>query len=180
MNKPLTLSVPHFPHLQSGHTITSNTVVFFWGMMEVIQVSSLMCSAASVESNVLWPHELWPSRLWSMVFFRQQYWSGLPFPTPGDLPNPGIKSVSLASLALTGTLFTTSTTWPTPVFLPGKSLWTKEPGGLQSMGSQRVRHDGEIKHNTAQRHLRSPVWCYLMVKLRLGIWSKKLRAISET
>ena len=27
----------------------------------------------------------------SMGFFRQQYWSGLPFPSPGDLPNPGIK-----------------------------------------------------------------------------------------
>ena len=30
---------------------------------------------------------------------------------------------------------------PTPVFLPGEPPWTKEPGGLQSMGSQRVRHD---------------------------------------
>ena len=30
---------------------------------------------------------------------------------------------------------------PTPVFLPGKSPWTEEPGGLQSMGSQRVKHD---------------------------------------
>ena len=29
---------------------------------------------------------------------------------------------------------------PTPVFLPGESPWTEEPGGLQSMGSQRVRH----------------------------------------
>ena len=29
----------------------------------------------------------------------------------------------------------------TPVFLPGKPLWTKEPGGLQSIGSQRVGHD---------------------------------------
>ena len=29
----------------------------------------------------------------------------------------------------------------TPVFLPGESSWTGEPGGLQSMGSQRVRHD---------------------------------------
>ena len=29
---------------------------------------------------------------------------------------------------------------PTPVFLPGESPWTKEPGGLQSMGLQRVRH----------------------------------------
>ena len=26
-----------------------------------------------------------------MEFFRQEYWSGLPFPSPGDLPNPGIK-----------------------------------------------------------------------------------------
>ena len=30
---------------------------------------------------------------------------------------------------------------PTPVFLPGESPWTKDPGGLQSVGSQRVRHD---------------------------------------
>ena len=30
---------------------------------------------------------------------------------------------------------------PTPVFLPGEYPWTEEPGGLQSMGSQRVRHD---------------------------------------
>ena len=29
----------------------------------------------------------------------------------------------------------------TPVFLPGESLWTEEPGGLQSMGLQRVGHD---------------------------------------
>ena len=53
MNKPLNLSVPHFPHLQSGAAINSNIVVFFWGMLEVIQVSSLICSAASVMSDVL-------------------------------------------------------------------------------------------------------------------------------
>jgi len=29
----------------------------------------------------------------------------------------------------------------TPVFLPGESQWSEEPGGLQFMGSQRVRHD---------------------------------------
>ena len=34
------------------------------------------------------------------------------------------------------------TEWqPTPVLLPGQSPWTEEPGRLQSMGSQRVRHD---------------------------------------
>ena len=42
----------------------------------------------------------------SMEFFRQDYWSRLPFPTPGDLPNPGIKPLSLASSALAGRFFT--------------------------------------------------------------------------
>ena len=32
----------------------------------------------------------------SLAFPRQQYWSGLPFPSPGDLSDPGIESVSLA------------------------------------------------------------------------------------
>ena len=41
----------------------------------------------------------------------QEYWSGLPFPTPGDLPNPEIKPMSLLSPALTGRFFTTSATW---------------------------------------------------------------------
>ena len=34
--------------------------------------------------------------LQSMGFSRQEYWSGLPFPSPGDLPNPGIKPGSPA------------------------------------------------------------------------------------
>ena len=32
----------------------------------------------------------------SMGFFRQEYWSGLPYPSPGDLPNPGTKPRSPA------------------------------------------------------------------------------------
>ena len=40
----------------------------------------------------------------SMEFSRQEHWSGLPFPSPGDLPDPGIK---LSSLALAGRRFTT-------------------------------------------------------------------------
>ena len=36
----------------------------------------------------------------SMGFPRKEYWSRLPFPPPGDLPNPGIKPMSLASPAL--------------------------------------------------------------------------------
>ena len=40
----------------------------------------------------------------SMEFFNQEYWSGLPFPTPGDLPDPGIKP---GSPALAGGFLTT-------------------------------------------------------------------------
>ena len=43
----------------------------------------------------------------SMEFSRQEYWSGLPFPPPRDLPNPEIEPVSLASPALAGGFFTT-------------------------------------------------------------------------
>ena len=46
----------------------------------------------------------------SMGFSRQEHWSGLPFPTPGDLPNPGIQLESLVSPALAGSFFTTNTT----------------------------------------------------------------------
>ena len=46
-----------------------------------------------------------------MGLSRQEYWSGLPFPTLGDLPDPGIEPVSLTSPALAGTL---------PLASPGK------------------------------------------------------------
>ena len=48
----------------------------------------------------------------SMGFSRQEYWSGLPFPPPGDLPDPGIEPVSLGSPPVAGGFFT-----PAP---PGK------------------------------------------------------------
>ena len=50
----------------------------------------------------------------SMGFSRQEYWSGLPFPPPGDLPDPGIEPLSLASPALAGRFLTTSTTGEVP------------------------------------------------------------------
>ena len=43
-----------------------------------------------------------------MGFFRQEYWSGLPFPLPEDLPDPGIEPVSLVSPALASGFFTTA------------------------------------------------------------------------
>ena len=47
-----------------------------------------------------------------MGHLRQEYWSGLPFPSPGYLPEPGIEPVSPA---LTGGFFSTE--------LPGKPMW---------------------------------------------------------
>ena len=53
------------------------------------------------------PWTVWPARLLlSMAFPRQEYWSRLPFPTAGDLPDPEIEPVSLASPALAGGFFT--------------------------------------------------------------------------
>ena len=57
----------------------------------------------------------------SMEFSRQEYSSGLPFSSPGDLPNPGMEP---GSPALAGGFFTTSATWEAPhevrdVILPG-------------------------------------------------------------
>ena len=61
----------------------------------------LLCSVVSDSS---WPHGLPPARLSSMVFPRQDYWSGLPFPSSGPLPIPGMES---ASPALAGGFFIT-------------------------------------------------------------------------
>ena len=47
----------------------------------------------------------------SMGFSKQEYWSGLPSPPSGNLPNPGMEPMSLKSPALEDRFFTTSTTW---------------------------------------------------------------------
>ena len=47
----------------------------------------------------------------SMGFSRQEHWSGLPFPTPEDLPDPRIEATSLVSPSLSGGFFTASATW---------------------------------------------------------------------
>ena len=50
----------------------------------------------------------------SMGFSRQEYWSGLPFCSPGDLPDPGMEPASLLPPALAGKFFTTQS----PVYPP--------------------------------------------------------------
>ena len=58
----------------------------------------------------------------SLGFSRQEHWSGLPFPSPGHLPDPRIEPVSLASHALTGRFFITTPPERKP-HLQGQ--WTK-------------------------------------------------------
>ena len=62
----------------------------------------------------------------SMGFSRQEYWSGLPFPPPGDLLDPGIEPASLMPPELADRFFffffflTTSATWDTVKHLAGE------------------------------------------------------------
>ena len=51
----------------------------------------------------------------SMGFSRQEYWNGLPCPSPGNHPDPGIKPMSHISPALIGRSFTIGGTWEAPV-----------------------------------------------------------------
>ena len=75
------------------------------------------CAVGSVWASVLFSHSVvndsatpWTVACQSplfMRFSRQEHWSGLPFPSPGDLPDSGIKLASLTSPALGGRFFTT-------------------------------------------------------------------------
>jgi len=59
----------------------------------------------------------------------QEYWSGLPCPPAGNLPDPGIEPTFLTSPALTGRFFTTSTAWKAPHHIP-------TPNKIHRMGVQ--------------------------------------------
>ena len=68
---------------------------------EVLQLCPTLCEPMDCS---------WPGSS-VMGFSREGYWSGLPFPFPGDLPHSGIKPVSLTAPALAVGFFTTSATW---------------------------------------------------------------------
>ena len=76
----------------------------------------------------------------SMGFPRKEYWNRLPFPTPGDLPNPGIKPASFSSPALAGGLCTMA-----PLGKPESESQSVvsdslQPHGLQSMDFSRPEY----------------------------------------
>ena len=61
-----------------------------------------------------------------MGFPRQEYWSGLPFPPPEDLPNPGIKPMSPVAPALVGKFFITEPTGKPTVLLVFTSVYPSD------------------------------------------------------
>ena len=82
----------------------------------------LLFSRSVVSNSLVTPWTVAHQAPLSMGFFQQEYWSGLPFPLPGDLPDPGIKPISLA---LAGRFFTTEP--------PGKPLVNPQSGARQEM-----------------------------------------------
>ena len=108
------------PHKQSVIKITSRMIFLY---KKISHVTSLIKHASSkrqrvkaicVRSVQLLSHAQLFVTSWTVArqaplsvgFSRQKYWSGLPCASPGDLPDPGIKTASAESSALTGGLFT--------------------------------------------------------------------------
>ena len=72
---------------------------FYAKSKDSVSSQYLMCVRACVLSRVqlfLTPWTVAHQTPLSIEFTRQEYWSGLPFPSPGDLPNPGIEPMSPA------------------------------------------------------------------------------------
>ena len=80
--------------------LLSNSDIYDVGMLSHFSCVQLLVTLWTVAHQTLL----------SMGFSRQEYWSGLPCPSSGDLPHPGIKPTSLMSPSLAGGFFTTSTT----------------------------------------------------------------------
>ena len=81
----------------------------------------------------------------SMGFSRQQYWSGLPFPSVGDFPHPGIEPMSLTSPALAGRFFTTNATWELQFLRVGgigakRATWRSTRSGQEAEIGLRGKH----------------------------------------
>ena len=89
------------PRLRSPDLETLATILYLCVCAKLLQLSGLVATVGTIACQALL----------SMGFSRQEYWSGLPCPPLGDLPDTGIKPVSLLSPALAGVFFTTSPTW---------------------------------------------------------------------
>ena len=94
------------------------------------------CAAFSLCNSLQPPWTIAHQAPLSMGFFRQEYWSGLSFPSPRDLPNIGIKPTAPVSLALQADSLPAEP-WGTPLLHISLSL--KSSPFSRRMGSERGR-----------------------------------------
>ena len=112
------------------------------------------CSAASDSAN---PWTIAHQVPLSVKFSSQKYWSGLPFPIPGDLPNADIEPASLASPVLAGRFFTTDHQG-SPKMIPTSIENMKTFDCVQLMRTGRYKHYTEDKiHCTENKNKREIV-----------------------
>ena len=115
----VTLDVRFPGHPKSGPPLVGDIFQGLWlpdtwysssGLHALLDVCVCVCVLTRVQLFAI-PWTVAHQAPLSMGFPRQEYWSGLPFPTPEDLPNPGIEPASFLSPALTGRSFTTRVTF---------------------------------------------------------------------
>ena len=108
-------------------------------------VTGVVCVCVCVSHSVVSDSAICQAQL-SMEFSRQEYWSGLPFPSPGDLPDPGIEPGSLVSSAVASRFFTSCTTREAKI---GKTRFQRITRGSYVEGSysffQFINHIKESK-----------------------------------
>ena len=101
---PGSLTFHRVIELDTTEGLSTTHILTRWNV-GVDSAQSLSCVRLFVTPQIA-AHQAPPS----LGFSRQEHWSGLPCPPPGNLPNPGIEPVSLMSPGLAGKVFTTSTT----------------------------------------------------------------------
>ena len=113
----------------------------YWAWFGSVCIMCVQARSVAQSCLTLWdPKDCSPSGFSVQGILQQEYWSGLPFPPPGDLPDPGMELESPTSPALANGVFTTeplgkplSTHWGWPKTLAEKwhlwVLWAKQDQG---------------------------------------------------
>ena len=147
--------------------IADNDLAKWVGTMYISQFGMCPCSVAlPCPTLFAAPWAVAHQAPLSVGFSRQEYWRGVVFPSPGDLPDPGIEPASLTSPALAGRFFTTSATGDTPQFGSLVFSWRNmQRGRLGSpVGHSTVRGEARLKFCWIPWHraLKSPL-CHVGV-----------------
>ena len=103
---PCSFYIPWWLYYKKGLSLSPIYYYFF-----LLCVCAQLCLTLCGPMDCSLPGSSACQALLSLELSRQEYWSGLPFPTLGDLPNPEMEPTSLASPALSGGFFTSSATW---------------------------------------------------------------------